>query len=259
MMKKIIAVFMCVFVLFAAGCNRTVSIKQLADEYNLLVASKSLSDFSLLKIDRIKLIPYGVGVGQWPIESVNDVTSWPSSSTQTFSITSSGMFLLKKIDPNSDFSLNLGLSGKGISSGFTAGAAYKKGLVANQKGHYWLIGRVGYDFLSENIKIFFVTDGFNVENINLHQGTLEIILSPKIWLLKPFVSHQLALSNFSYKGERSENIINLFLLQGYGIEFNLDPWSFSVAFNVLNNPSAGVTNSSASSFSIGYNLNTNLY
>jgi hypothetical protein len=222
MRTLVVGLSLVIFSFLASGCNRTLSVNGLAKEYSALLSSKSLADLSLSNIDKVKISIYNLPSSGLPIQSYNDKNENPN----TFDITERGLFYSRPLKDNSmNLSYNLGLSGWGMSSGWTGGFALKKGLFSDKNGNYWLVGRAAYDYLYEVLGgNYNVTDGFRIDKVELHQGTLEIVLSPKVWFFKPFISQQIGISNFYYKGEQSGVISPSFndnLFTSIGVEINL--------------------------------------
>ncbi|MBU0502134.1 MAG: hypothetical protein ABIH69_05150 [bacterium] len=228
--RKGIYLFLILAIIFSsAGCYRTVTINELTNDYTGLLGSKSLGDISLEKANKIRLSLCGIT----PNSSGTPTRSYFSDDI-IFAAGGTSYYFSRGLTDNSSLSLNFGQTGSHgkANSGYTAGLAFKKGLRADSDGYYWMVARVGYDYLKESLNSFYVEEGFRVENIELHQGTLEIILSQQNGRFKPFFSQQLGLASFSYQGGQSGSIVpsfNELLMTAVGIEITWDDWGIILA------------------------------
>ncbi len=210
-------VLLTVFILIISisGCRQS-SVSELSQDYSSLLSAKSLADLSLSKINKIKLSYFSAEklVLSSPVLGANSI------------------FFSQAIDTNSGYSINLGVPQKGLIKGITAGIAYKKGISEDDNGHYYFTARLGYDYLSDTLDNYLVAEGYTINKVEVHQGTLTLTLSPKLGWFKPFISQQTGISTFNYKGQQS-GTINLSLedlfLTSAGIEIEFENWGAMLA------------------------------
>lgn len=235
-------------ILISQGCYQTLNIGEMAGEYTSLLGSKSIQDLSIEKINKVRL-----SFNTLTPNNSSDIISYNDSNVH-FKAGASNLLYSRALTQNSSLSFNLGQTGfsPNCNRGFTAGMAYKRGLQMDEEGNYWLVARVGYDYLQESLSNFRVEEGYKVDNVQLHEGTLEIALSRKMGLFKPFLTQQMGLAYFTYSGGQSGNYVpplKDLLMTGLGVEMTFDEWGITLATKMK-------TSSSSSYFtSLGFYKN----